>query len=301
MGSRLCLERGDIDGALTDLTLVLKEKPAFRPAYFARAKARFAREEEGPGIEDVNEFLRPSFDRRDAKFYAKRGQLLNAMPGPKASEAALRDLRKAKELGDRSPDLFNALGDVLLSQGQPAEAIEEYSRGLDFAPRDVRLLTNRGMAILFSKAKDKFDKAAKAFNDAIEVDPGTAFERLVVAYAHAGLGYVYACTGETTKALEEATRATLAVRTVKGDIVLYANHFRLRHNLACIYGELSRCGDEYQKDHEKLAVDYLREAVALAKRMGMIDEERGNIEIEPAFPPALKNRRDFQDLLKNAR
>jgi tetratricopeptide (TPR) repeat protein/tRNA A-37 threonylcarbamoyl transferase component Bud32 len=317
----VCLERGDrerndFDEALQDLQQVIKEKPTFLPAYLARAKVYFARGEEGLGIEDLNKFVH--FDPKEAKAWAERGRLLNGIPGPKALAAALRDLRQAEKLDPKTPDLFNTLGDVLYRKAQLDEmiaankqkrkfapenvrlnaAIDAYSTGLESAPKNLRLRANRGWAHVNDPSKN-YGEAREDFTVAIGVEPRTAFERLVVADAHTGLGYIHACKGETTKALEEATRATLAARTIKDHEVLYVNHYRLRHNLACIYGELSRSGDKYREDNEQLAVDFLREAVALAQHVGASDEERGNIENEPAFPDPLRQREDFKALQKN--
>jgi tetratricopeptide (TPR) repeat protein len=301
------LERGD--RAVEDFNRVLREKPGFRPAYLARAQAHFSQGEEGPGLDDLNAYLRagrPQFDPRDARACAERGRLLThfvtrlprAAMG-KALDVALRELRKADDLGSRSPAVFDDLGDILYLKGQLTDAIKAYSRGLEFAPEDVRLLTKRAGAYVNGPGK-QYDAARKDFAAAARVEPKTASERLVVADAHAGLGYVHACCRETTEALEEATRATLAVRTVQGDVVRYVNHYKLRHNLACIYGELSRADDKHREEHEQLAVDFLREAVALAQHAGATAEEVGYIQAEPAFPRSLRDRADFGALLKSA-
>jgi Tfp pilus assembly protein PilF/tRNA A-37 threonylcarbamoyl transferase component Bud32 len=315
---RVRLERGD--RALEDFNRALRERPEFRPAYLARAQAHLAAGEEGPGLDDLNAYLRtgrPQFDPRGAAACAERGRLLTHLAPRlplaavrKALDLALRDLRRADQLGHRSPILFDDLGDALYLKGQLypkeqlkeaiqaySEAIQAYARGLELAPEDVRLLTKRGWAYV-NAAPRQDDAARKDFAAAARVEPKTAGERLVVADAHAGLGYLHACKGETTAALEEAVRATLAVRTVQGVVVRYANHYRLRHNLACIYGELSRTDDKHREAHEHLAVEFLREAAALAQHAGVTADEVAAIKAEPAFPLALRKRDDFQELLK---
>jgi tetratricopeptide (TPR) repeat protein len=336
------LERGD--RAVDDFDRVLREKPEFRPAYLGRALVHIARGEEGPGLDDLTAYLRagrPQFDPRAAAAHEERGRLLTRLvprlpraAAPKVLAAAERELRKAEERGDRSAALFDSLGDLLSLKGELTEAIKAYLRGLETAPKDLRLLTKRGWAYVNS-GPTQYDAAQKDFAAAAAVPPKTAAERLLVADAHAGLGYLHACKGETTAALEEVVRATLAVRTVEGDVVRYVNHYRLRHNLACIYGELSRAdagalpalgvstvglvaspsgqgpllaaavllpgrtNARHREEHEQLAVECLREALALAQHAGAAADEVAAIKVEPAFPDALRKRGAFRELVPN--
>src|SRR5207249_3171986 len=90
-------------------------------------------------------------DPQSAEAHAQRGHelrlLVNELP-PAARKRiltlALDQLKKADDLGMRSAALFDDAGAVLENLGQGREARTAYSRGLDLAPKDVKLLVKRG-------------------------------------------------------------------------------------------------------------------------------------------------------------
>jgi tetratricopeptide (TPR) repeat protein/tRNA A-37 threonylcarbamoyl transferase component Bud32 len=318
--ARVLLERGDparrdVDRALEDLTQVIqekaKEKAEFRPAYLARAQAHFARGETDLGLDDLNVVVRagrPQFDPGDAAAHEQRGRLLRRLVVPQlpanqrgaARAVAVRQLQKAEELGSRSAALFDDLGAVLEGSGQLSAAIRAYTRGLELAPEHARLRNKRGWALLGGKPPQP-DRAREDFTVAARLEPGTAADRLALADAHIGLGYIHACAGKTPEAVHEATRALLALRGTEGDAIRHVDHYVLRHNLACIYGELSRSDAKHRAEHEELAMEFLREAVTQAQRTGAGAEEADSIDGESAFPRSLRERPDFRVLQKSAR
>jgi tetratricopeptide (TPR) repeat protein len=309
------LERGDearrdVENAVEDLSRTIRERPQLRAAYLARAQAHLAHGEDGPALDDLNAALRtgqPRFDPEGPAGYEERGRLLRGLiprlpraARGKAVAAALREFRKAEELGGRSAALFDDLGAILELSGRPEEALRAYSRGLELAPDHARLRNKRGWVLLGVKPPQS-DQARGDFAVASRLKPATAADRLAVADAHIGLGYVHACAGRAPDAAHEATRTLLALRGTEGDAVRHVDHYVLRHNLACIYGELSRSDAKHRAEHEELAMEFLREAVAQARRTGAGAEEADNIDGEPAFPPSLRERPDFRELQKSAR
>ncbi len=110
--------------------------------------------------------------------------------------------------------------------------------------------------------------------------------------AHAGLGYIEARRKQYTEARREAN---LAVLHGWGD-------YGILHNVACIYGVLSRLDAVREAEYQDLALDQLRQAVALWRK-GVLQGGSGPnelrlIEQEPAFPQALRDRDEFKQLSK---
>jgi tetratricopeptide (TPR) repeat protein len=300
---------GDLARALEGLTGVIQEKPELTPAYLARAQAHFARGEEGPGLDDLNAVVRagqPHFDADAAAAYAQRGRLLRRLvprlpptARPAALAAAVRQLRKAEERGGRSAALFDDLGAVLEGSLKFPDAIEAYSHGLELAPKDAHLRNLRGWAYVNS-TPPRYDRAREDFAVAARLEPETAADRLAVADAHVGLAYVHACSGSATEALNEATRALLALRGTVPDGTGRTDHYVIRHNLACVYAELARADAKHHTEQEDVALEFLREALAQAEAHGAREEELANILNEPVLRPLLKKRQDFGELVNKA-
>jgi tetratricopeptide (TPR) repeat protein/tRNA A-37 threonylcarbamoyl transferase component Bud32 len=304
------LRLGDLAKALEDLTGVIQEKPEFTPAYLALAQAHFAHKEEDPGLRDLNAVVRagqPHFDPDSAAAYAQRGRLLRRLvprlpptARPAARAAAVRQLRKAEQLGGRSAALFEDLGAVLEGSGNLPAAIDAYSRGVELAPKDAHLRNLRGWAYVQS-APPRYARARDDFVVAARLEPETAADRLAVADAHVGLAYVHACSGSATEAMNEATRALLPLRGNDPDGSGRTDHYVIRHNLACVYAELARADAKHHTAQEDLALEFLREALAQAQAHGARDEEVANIRNEPVLRPLLRDRADFRELLNHAR
>jgi tetratricopeptide (TPR) repeat protein len=93
--------------------------------------------------------------------------------------------------------IHNAHGLGLQSSGRHAEALEDFHRALEAAPRDPATLNAIGLSEL---ALQRFGKAQKAFEDVLEIDPKNAL-------AHYRLGVVMAQLGDHKKAKECHERA----------------------------------------------------------------------------------------------
>ena len=60
-------------------------------------------------------------------------------------------------------------GKILLSEGQPAAALEEFGRALALDPLDARNFNNRGVAL---DALGQTEAARQDFERALRIDPG---------------------------------------------------------------------------------------------------------------------------------
>ena len=66
------------------------------------------------------------------------------------------------------PAIATETGKILLSEGQPDGALEEFGRALALAPMDARNMNNRGVALL---ALGQTEAARADFERALRTDP----------------------------------------------------------------------------------------------------------------------------------
>jgi len=288
-------EKGDQQKALEDFDRVIAEKPDFRAAYRLRALIRLAEgKDDRKGLDDINAFLAAGgpWDRDSGTAHALVGSEVHKMidelqeigrQWPEGTRQRLLmlaadELRQGIEKGGGSAAVSADYGSVLENLGKVADAVQAYSKGLEAAPKDVKLLVKRGWAY---DALRQADKAGDDFEAAAHIEPKNA-------EAHTGLGYIEARRKQHAEARREANLALLHG----------AGDYLILHNVACIYAALSRTDVVREAEYQDLAIDQLRQAVALRKRGGKGPDEIRLIEREPAFPRALRDRPEFLDLLK---
>jgi hypothetical protein len=91
-------------------------------------------------------------------------QLARSLP----AAGALKLLTEARLLAPSDPAIAAETGKVLLSEGQPEAALQEFGRALALAPRDARYLNNRGVAL---QALWQTEAARQDFERALALDP----------------------------------------------------------------------------------------------------------------------------------
>jgi hypothetical protein len=92
-------------------------------------------------------------------------QLSRAVPAAEALEL----LAAAGRLAPNDPAVPAETGKILLSEGQPAAALQEFGRALALDPRDARNFNNRGVAL---DALGQTEAARQDFERALAIDPG---------------------------------------------------------------------------------------------------------------------------------
>jgi tetratricopeptide (TPR) repeat protein len=92
-------------------------------------------------------------------------QLSRALPAAEALEL----LAKARNQAPYDPAVAAETGKILLSEGQPAGALEEFGRALALDPLDARNFNNRGVAL---DALGQTAAAREDFERALHMDPG---------------------------------------------------------------------------------------------------------------------------------
>ncbi len=97
-------------------------------------------------------------------------QLARALPAAKGLEL----LAKARLEAPYDPAIATETGRILLTEGQPDSALEEFGRALALAPMDARNMNNRGVALL---ALGQIEAARADFERALRADPSLAEAR----------------------------------------------------------------------------------------------------------------------------
>jgi hypothetical protein len=97
----------------------------------------------------------------------------------------------------QDPAVWNDLGNLLLLQGQTAEAEAAYRRAVELDPKKVSALFNLG---LLEQQQGNEAEAAKLFKRVLEVDPKHA-------WAHYQLGSLHERRGEKQRAIKEYSEA----------------------------------------------------------------------------------------------
>jgi hypothetical protein len=92
-------------------------------------------------------------------------QLSRAVPAAEALEL----LARARNLAPNDPEVAAETGKILLSEGQPAGALDEFGRALALDPLDARNFNNRGVAL---DALGQIEAARQDFERALRIDPG---------------------------------------------------------------------------------------------------------------------------------
>ena len=112
---------------------------------------------------------REAMERAPGKLRPKL-QLARALPAAKALEL----LAKARLDAPYEPAIATETGKILLSEGQPDGALEEFGRALALGPMDARNMNNRGVALV---ALGQTEAARADFERALLADPALAEAR----------------------------------------------------------------------------------------------------------------------------
>jgi tetratricopeptide (TPR) repeat protein len=163
--------------------------------------------------------------------------------------------------------------------GKLTEAIASYTEGLKINPKDVKVWVKRGVAWETFKKPDH-EAAVKDFTEAVRLDP-------THGEAHSWLAYGHACIDHVDQALEHANLANL-----------WADDYRILHNVACAYSKLSELEKDRQATYEDMAIDQLRRGIELWKVQKTGTDPRLQMQNEPAFTESLKRREGFVKLLQ---
>jgi protein O-mannosyl-transferase len=235
----LCVERGDLDKAISHFEEALKirsGKPeghydvgsAFVQMNLADALARKGQSDEAMVHYEEAIKLQPNY----AEAYYNRGNVLLAKG---RIDEAIVDLEKTLQIQPDDADAHTCLGNALLRQGLLKEAIAHYEKALALAPEDPHARNNIAWVLAIS-------------SDASIRDGAKAIDLAEVAAALSGgreplflrtLAAAYAQSGRFSEALAAAQRAAAIARMqgktglanrLNKDLMLYRGHLPLRED-----------------------------------------------------------------------
>jgi protein O-mannosyl-transferase len=235
----LCVERGDLDKAISHFEEALKirsGKPeghydagsAFVQMNLADALARKGQSDEAMVHYEEAIKLQPNY----AEAYYNRGNVLLAKG---RIDEAIVDLEKTLQIQPDDADAHTCLGNALLRQGLLKEAIAHYEKALALAPEDPHARNNIAWVLAIS-------------SDASIRDGAKAIDLAEVAAALSGgreplflrtLAAAYAQSGRFSEALAAAQRAAAIARMqgktglanrLNKDLMLYRGHVPLRED-----------------------------------------------------------------------
>ncbi|HUO08573.1 MAG TPA: protein kinase [Phycisphaerae bacterium] len=289
--AQLYIDAGQYANAATDLDALLAQRPAFTSAALLRARLAILQGQPADSLKPLNALLAainlPLDSQSTAASLARRGHLFRLVATQLSGEAARpalqlagADLQRALSLSPPTALECADLGAVLESLDHLQPAIAAYTQALQLAPDRAQLHIDRGWAL---QKSNQSAAAREDFAAAIALDPAGP-------EAHVALGYLEACARNSDRAQQEAAEALL---TGSADYLVL-------HNVACIFGELSRPVSAAQTDYQNTALLSLRHAIDLYQSNTLGPDEFRLIQSEPAFPPALKHRREFVQLLETS-
>jgi tetratricopeptide (TPR) repeat protein len=305
------MERAMWEPALADFNQVVEEKLNIRTVFLHRARIFLVQEKPAKAVESLNLFLAADgkFDPESAAAYEQRGRLLRLLGAEFAKspslregayDAAMKELHAAVKKDRKTASVFDEMGllqeKMAEFQKEPKDilarwnlAIVAYSNAIKYDSKDPKLLAKRGNMYIATSAAlppadavRQLENAKKDFEQALKLDARHA-------ESHALLGYAEAMLKQPSAAQQHATLATMHG----------AGDYLVLHNVASVYGALSKMQPLRAREHQDMAIPYIRQALELwdkGNRAGPNLLEL--IDVEIGFPLPLRKRPEFQELIK---
>lgn len=282
---QIFLQRLQLNEAYREFSNVVERLPDFR-AYWFRSKTCYLLKDVKGGRSDIAQYLRLKSGAGGPPTELAIGRALRELAVELQGEAYAAALEEAGHAlrgwlvaNPNDAEALEHLGAVQQAGiGTLDEAIQTYSLGLTKDPARAQLRNMRGWAYVDQK---QYEPARADFAETVRRDPADP-------EAHAGLGYVWALEGASSKAREEAATA-----------LLHGSHnYLVLHQVDCVYAQLSARDMGSRLEFENLALGALERAVALWRKSRAGPDELQLIRVETAFPDSLKSRPEFERLLR---
>jgi tetratricopeptide (TPR) repeat protein len=135
------LQRGDLDGAIADLTRALERDPAAGQAHYQRALAYCGKADWEAACADLNQVIERSGGTQGAPARTWRA-LARMHRGDLAG--SLDDCEEALQHAPRFPMAYVRRGQAKSARGDSAAAIDDFDKAIELDPRCTDAWTNRG-------------------------------------------------------------------------------------------------------------------------------------------------------------
>ncbi|KAL8713914.1 MAG: hypothetical protein Q9220_002060 [cf. Caloplaca sp. 1 TL-2023] len=227
------LELGNRDGAAQDFEKAMEQKQDDPDIYYHRAQLHFILAEFAEAAKDYQK----SIDL-DKEFIFSHIQLGVTQYKMGSIASSMATFRRCIKNFDKTPDVYNYYGELLLDQQKYSEAIEKFETAVEMEKQtkplcmNVLPLINKALALF--QWKQDFQEAEKLCQKALIIDPECDI-------AVATMAQLLLQQGKVTEALKYFERAAELSRT-EGEIVN-----------ALSYAEATRTQLEVQEKYPRLA------------------------------------------------
>ncbi|KAJ3108271.1 TOM (translocase of outer membrane) complex component [Phlyctochytrium planicorne] len=162
--SSICMEKGDVEGALANYEKAQKVDTSNADIYYHRGQVLFLTGDLQSAIADYNKSL-----KLDSNFVYAHIQLGVALYKTNDQSHATVTFEKAKKKFPTSPEIYNYYGELLIDQQSFEEALKSFEKSIELNPKSPLPYINK--AILYLQWKKDTVKSEELFRKAIEVDP----------------------------------------------------------------------------------------------------------------------------------
>ncbi|KAF3922431.1 hypothetical protein AA313_de0205624 [Arthrobotrys entomopaga] len=229
----MVLETGDKDGAEEDFNRAIAVNPDDPDIYYHRAQLHFITLEYSEAARDYQKSI--DLDRDFIYSHIQLG-VTQYKQGSVASSFAT--FRRCQKNFDKSPDVYNYYGELLLDQNKYEEAIEKFNTAIDMEkavrPMGMNVLPLINKALAVFQSHQNYQEAEKLCKTALILDPDCDI-------AIATLAQLLLQQGRVSEALEYFEKAADLART-EPEIVN-----------ALSYAEATRTQLEVQEKYPQLA------------------------------------------------
>ncbi len=148
-------QRGNVNGALRDYTLLIEKDPHLVEALYSRGLLLYEKGQYGPAKEDFKKILEVPFSETQAIFYKHR-----------PFEKGISGLGTIESM---KADIYNYLGLCAFKMKRYQEALEYFTEAISRFDSEEDFYINRGLTF---EASGQINRAIEDFKKALEISPG---------------------------------------------------------------------------------------------------------------------------------
>jgi tetratricopeptide (TPR) repeat protein len=164
------LQKGDRDGAISDLTKAIELNPRYIEALAARGQVLFLFKRDLDGaLADYNKVIELAPGAPGVEMIYNNRATIHALKGD--SDAALRDLNQAISLNPKYAAPYSGRANIRTAKGDLESVGSDYEEAIELEPYMPPAYIGRG---ILNFQRGKLSEALADFNKALELAPGSA-------------------------------------------------------------------------------------------------------------------------------
>jgi tetratricopeptide (TPR) repeat protein len=161
----------NLEGAMEDLSTVIRIDPGRAEAYFRRAiiyaDLGYHRDY---SLRDLSEAI--ALDRKQSRYYVERARIrassINTYNGNREYDLAVDDINRAIAVDPRNGRLYFLRAGYKLKLEERDQALQDYSSAIELFPDNAKYYSDRGLLYL---VLENYEKSALDYRKAISLDP----------------------------------------------------------------------------------------------------------------------------------